>query len=175
MYQLHKLFSVELGGKRKPRWHQAAQLKNIKFVDCNVMQMKWSLLVALDISLSCWIKFRKNIFYELDMFPPNIRENACKTAVYVHRLMRNMPGAVASRSRAWVLAARVLGLWARIPLKAWMFFCVLLSCVGRGLATGWWLIQNSCQIPEQIHNFRSNSELEQVIRSKPSESMIMND
>jgi hypothetical protein len=44
--------------------------------------------------------------------------------------------------------ARTLGSWVRIPLRAWMFgvcmrlfyVCVIL-CLGRGLATGWLLVQ----------------------------------
>jgi hypothetical protein len=43
-------------------------------------------------------------------------------------------------SLAWTL-----GSWVRIPLKAWIFVRVysvfMLSCVGRGLATGWSLVQ----------------------------------
>jgi transposase InsO family protein len=43
------------------------------------------------------------------------------------------------------LLARTLRSWVQIPLKAWMpvcvyFVCVVL-CVGRGLATGWSLVQ----------------------------------
>jgi hypothetical protein len=41
--------------------------------------------------------------------------------------------------------ARTLGSWVRIPLKAWMFFCVyfvfVLSCVGSGLAMDWSPVQ----------------------------------
>jgi hypothetical protein len=42
--------------------------------------------------------------------------------------------------------ARKLGSWVRIPHKAWMFdvciFCVyVVLCLGRGLATGWSLVQ----------------------------------
>jgi hypothetical protein len=51
----------------------------------------------------------------------------------------NEPVTVAVRSEAWVLAGWLLGSWVPIPLKSWMFvrsFCVVLSCVGRGLATG---------------------------------------
>jgi hypothetical protein len=43
-----------------------------------------------------------------------------------------------------VSTALTMGLWNRIPLKAWMVssnFCSVLSCVGRGLAAGWSLIQ----------------------------------
>jgi hypothetical protein len=36
---------------------------------------------------------------------------------------------VAVRSEAWVLAGWLLGLWVRIPLKAWMFVRVFLCCV----------------------------------------------
>jgi hypothetical protein len=37
--------------------------------------------------------------------------------------------------------ARTLGSWVRLPLEAWMsaFFCVVLLCVGRGVASGWYL------------------------------------
>jgi hypothetical protein len=42
-------------------------------------------------------------------------------------------------------AARTLGSWVRIALKAWMLVCgssvFVLSCVGRGLASGWFLVQ----------------------------------
>jgi hypothetical protein len=40
---------------------------------------------------------------------------------------------------------RMLGSWLRIPLKAWMSVCVysiwVVLCLGRGLATGWSLVQ----------------------------------
>jgi hypothetical protein len=45
--------------------------------------------------------------------------------------------------------ARTLGSWVRIPLEAWMFFCVysvfVLSCVSSGLATGWSPVQGVLQ------------------------------
>jgi hypothetical protein len=41
--------------------------------------------------------------------------------------------------------ARILGLWVRIPLKAWMFFCVysmfVFPCVGSSLAMAWSSVQ----------------------------------
>jgi hypothetical protein len=40
-----------------------------------------------------------------------------------------LPVTVAVRSEAWVLAGWLLGLWVRIPLKAWMFVRVFLCCV----------------------------------------------
>jgi hypothetical protein len=40
-----------------------------------------------------------------------------------------LPVTVAVRSEAWVLAGWLLGSWFRIPLKAWMFFRVILCCV----------------------------------------------
>jgi hypothetical protein len=46
-------------------------------------------------------------------------------------------------------------------------FCVVLSCVGRGLSSGWSAIQVALPIVELIHNFWGNSELDQVARPNP--------
>jgi hypothetical protein len=64
--------------------------------------------------------------------------------LFIYRLVYNkhllqLSVTVAVRSEAWVLVGWLLGSWVRIPLKA--SFCVVLSCVGRGLATGWSLVQ----------------------------------
>jgi hypothetical protein len=44
-------------------------------------------------------------------------------------------------------SARMLGSWGRIPLEEWISMCVccvfVLSCVGRGLATGWSPVQGA--------------------------------
>jgi hypothetical protein len=54
------------------------------------------------------------------------------------RLRRFMfPQLVYNRHTAWFLTTSILGSRVRIPLKeSSSLFCVVLSCVGRGLATG---------------------------------------
>jgi hypothetical protein len=61
---------------------------------------------------------------------------------------------MASGSCVWVLTAWILGSWVRIPLEA--IFNIVVSCVCRG--------EESYQVPKRIHNFWSNSELEQDTR-----------
>jgi hypothetical protein len=62
-------------------------------------------------------------------FPEGIEESVPATATALRRELSSL--------------ARTLGLWVRIPLKAWMFgvcmrlFCVcVVLCLGSGLATG---------------------------------------
>jgi hypothetical protein len=52
-------------------------------------------------------------------------------------MVDDWPIPVAARSKAWVCAVRLLGLWVRIPPGAWMSVsceCCVLS--GRGLCDG---------------------------------------
>jgi hypothetical protein len=45
--------------------------------------------------------------------------------------------------------------------------CLSPFCVGRGLESGWSVVQGILPVVEMIHNFRSNSELEQLTRPNP--------
>jgi hypothetical protein len=49
---------------------------------------------------------------------------------------------VVARSKAWSTAARLLGLWVRIPPRAWMSVCCE-CCQVEVSATGWSLVQRS--------------------------------
>jgi hypothetical protein len=53
-----------------------------------------------------------------------------------------------------------------IPLKAWISLCIysvfMLSCVGRGLASGWSPVQGIPPAVCKIHRFRINSEWRQA-------------
>jgi hypothetical protein len=69
-------------------------------------------------------------------------------------------------------AARTLGSWVRIPLKAWMcvcnFLCCVVLCVGRGPTTGRSPVQGVLPTVQQIHKFQKiNSEPEQAKRPNP--------
>jgi hypothetical protein len=74
---------------------------------------------------------------------------------------------VAARSEARALIARTLDRELESSLRYGCLsssFCVLLSCVGRGLATH--SSKESYRL-SMIHNFRINSELEQDTRPNP--------
>jgi hypothetical protein len=56
--------------------------------------------------------------------------------------------------------ARILGSCVRIPLHAWIcvsaFFCVVLSCVGRGFVSGWSPVQGDLpNVQNRFISFRS--------------------
>jgi len=50
---------------------------------------------------------------------------------------------VAARSRLWSAAARLLGLWVRIPPGALMFVVSVVCCQVKVSATSWSFIQRS--------------------------------
>jgi hypothetical protein len=77
------------------------------------------------------------------------------------------PVPVAARTEAYVLIA--WRLWVRMPLTAWIFVFVflLLSCVRRGLASGWSPVQGVLTNVKMITNFGSNPEMGQVTRPNP--------
>jgi hypothetical protein len=67
--------------------------------------------------------------------------------------------------------AETMGLWARIPLKAWMSVCIysvcVVLCVGSGLATGWSPGQGVLSSVCKIHiSWFINSECVQATEPK---------
>jgi hypothetical protein len=63
-----------------------------------------------------------------------------------------------------------LGLWVQIPLKAWTSVCVysvfVLSCVGSGLATGWYLIQGVLPTVLELRNWSETKYFTDALCSK---------
>jgi hypothetical protein len=68
--------------------------------------------------------------------------------------------------------AETLGLWVRIPVEKLMSLCIysvfVLSCVGRGPATGSSPFQDVVRTSFKIHNSIINSEWEQARQPDPS-------
>jgi hypothetical protein len=64
---------------------------------------------------------------------------------------------VSGQLHAMSLPTQTVGLWVRIPLEEWMSVCVLsmfiLSCVDRGLTTGWSPAQGVLPTVSKINNF----------------------
>jgi hypothetical protein len=84
-----------------------------------------------------------------------------------YQLVNNSPlliRAITVAARSWSLGNCDRGFESRSRHGCLsLSFCAVLSCVGTGLASGWppsseWVLP----IVELIHNFKSNSELEQV-------------
>jgi hypothetical protein len=73
-----------------------------------------------------------------------------------------VPGA---RCRSWSLGSWDRGFKSCLRHGHLSFFCVVLSCVGRGLALSWYYIQEPYKLFKLFIISENNSELEQVTRS----------
>jgi hypothetical protein len=70
----------------------------------------------------------------------------------------------------WSSIARTLGSWVQIPLEAWMcvrVFCVVLSCVVSGLATGWSPVQGVLPNVKKKKNSFINQRSQILNRNRP--------
>jgi hypothetical protein len=59
-----------------------------------------------------------------------------------------------------------LGSWVRIPLKAWMFFCVYSVCIGSDLATGWSPVQGVLLTVLRLRNWSGTMRFADSVCSK---------